>query len=226
MEVLAIISQMVVQHKLSYQFGYDSFSGSLRFPPPMFTEDILLDSPNEEVRGILQRRQLANQLIRENLIKAQERINKYANRRRKEREFAVGDMVYLKIQPYKNTSFSLHRSLKLHPKFYGPFQVLERIGMVAYKLLLPDSCQLHLVFHVSQLKKHLGSKVIPSPKLPLTDSEENLKVYPVAIIERRMVPRNNEPIIQWLIQWVNLPLEATTWENTDFIAKVFLDFHS
>lgn len=160
------------------------------------------------------------------LIKAQERINKYANKKRTEREFAVGDMAYLKIQPYRHTSLNLHRSLKLHPKFYGPFRVMENIGQVAYKLLLPNGCQLHPMFHVSQLKKHLGSKVIPSPELPLVDNEGNLKVYPAAILERRVVPRNNEPIIQWLIQWINLPHEAATWEDTDFIAKVFPDFHS
>jgi hypothetical protein len=61
-------------------------------------------------------------------------------------------MVYLKIQPYSHTSLSTHRSLKLHSKYYGPFRVLERIGKAAYKILLPPHCQLHDVFHVSQLK--------------------------------------------------------------------------
>lgn len=96
---------------------------------------ILPDSPSEEVRGLLQRRQLANQIIKENMIKSHKRISRYANKRRKEREFAVGDMVYLKIQPYRHTSLSLHKSLMLHPKYYGPFRV---IGKVAYKLLLPE----------------------------------------------------------------------------------------
>lgn len=64
-------------------------------------------------------------------------------------------MVYLKLQPYRHTSLSIHKSLKLHSKYYGPFRILERIGKVAYKLLLPEGCQLHPVFHVSQLKKHL-----------------------------------------------------------------------
>jgi hypothetical protein len=59
------------------------------------------------------------------------------------KSFEVGDMVYLKIQPYRHISLSLHRSLKLHSKYYGPFEVLNRVGEVAYKLLLPGGCLLH-----------------------------------------------------------------------------------
>jgi hypothetical protein len=91
-------------------------------------------------------------VIRDSLVKAQARIKNQADKNRSEREFVAGDMVYLKIQPYSHTSLSTHRSLKLHSKYYGPFRVLERIGKAAYKILLPPHCQLHDVFHVSQLK--------------------------------------------------------------------------
>ena len=97
-------------------------------------------------------------------------------------------MVYLKLQPYRHTSLSAHRSLKLHSKFYGPFRVLDRISKAAYKLLLPDGCQLHNVFHVSQLKKHIGPSVVPSLELPLIDDKGNIKVTPIALLERRMIP--------------------------------------
>jgi hypothetical protein len=74
-------------------------------------------------------------------------------------------MVYLKIQPYRHTSLTAHKCLKLHSKYYGPFHVLSRVGPSAYKILLsdgcqPDDCQLHDVFHVSQLKKHLAPHAI------------------------------------------------------------------
>jgi hypothetical protein len=58
---------------------------------------VLLDDAEEEAMGMLQRRQLANELIKDNLTKAQERMRKYANKNRKERTFELGDMVYLKI---------------------------------------------------------------------------------------------------------------------------------
>jgi hypothetical protein len=103
--------------------------------------------------------------------------------------------------------------------------VLEKIGKAAYKLLQPDACQLHDVFHVSQLKKHLGQHAIPSPELPLNDSKGNIKVASSAIVQRRMIPRNNEPVVQWLISWVNLPESEATWEDAAFVRRIFPSFH-
>lgn len=134
-------------------------------------------------------------------------------------------MVYLKLQPYRHTSLSTHRCLKLHSKYYGPFRVLARIGKAAYKLLLPEGCHLHNVFHVSQLKQHLGPQAIPSKDLPLLDAKGNIKVAPVSILQRILIPRNNEPVVQWLIHWLHLPESEATWEDASFIRKVFPSFH-
>jgi hypothetical protein len=81
---------------------------------------------------------------------------------------------------------------------------------VTYKHLLPDGYSIHPVFHVSQLKRHIGPKMIPQANLPLTDAEGNIKMYPDKLLNRHMIPRNNEPVVQWLIQWVNLPEAAAT----------------
>lgn len=77
---------------------------------------------------------------------------------------------------------------------------------------------------MSQLKKHQGHKAVPDCELPLIDKEGNIKVAPVAVLERRVIPRNNEPLVQWLIHWLNLPPSAATWEDADFIQKVFPSF--
>jgi hypothetical protein len=66
---------------------------------------------------------------------------------------------------------------------------------------------------------------VPSKELPLIDEKGTIKVAPVAILEKRMIPRNNEPVVQWLIQWVNLPEAEATWEDASFIRKVFPSFH-
>jgi hypothetical protein len=120
----------------------------------------------------------------------------------------------------------IHNSLKLHSKFYGPFKVLQKIGQVAYKLLLPDNCAIQHVFHISQLKKHIGAKVVPQANLPLTDADGNIKVSLETLLERRLIPHNNELIVQWLIKWINLPERATTWEDVDFMRKVFPEFRT
>ncbi|XP_075633736.1 uncharacterized protein LOC142606238 [Castanea sativa] len=84
---------------------------------------------------------------------------------------SVGDWVYLKLQPYRQFSLRSSNFHKLSPRYYGPFQILQRIGKVAYKLDLPTSCSIHPVFHISCLKLKLGSNVVPIPTLPHVDDD-------------------------------------------------------
>lgn len=65
----------------------------------------------------------------------------------------MGDWVYLRLQPYTQTSLAIKKSLKLVAKFYGPFEIVAKVGEVAYKLQLPIECTIHPVFHASLLKK-------------------------------------------------------------------------
>ena len=120
--------------------------------------------------------------------------------------------------------------MKLHSKFYGPFRVMDKIGNHAYKLLLPENCQLHDTFHVSQLKKHIGPKVVPSSTLPLVGNDGMIRMEPEAILERKLIPRNQNNIsisvVRWLVKWVNLPQEEATWEDPAFIQKVFPAFRA
>ena len=96
----------------------------------------------------------------------QNRMKTQADKHRSEREFQVGDSVYLRLVPYRMKSLADHSYHKLLPKFYGPYEIMERLGPVVYKLKLPTGCKIHPVFHVSCLKKHLGAHVIPSLSLP------------------------------------------------------------
>jgi hypothetical protein len=65
-----------------------------------------------------------------------------------EREFQVGEAVLLKLQPYAQTSVINRPCAKLALKYFGPFTIVERIGVVAYKLALPEDCAIHPVFHI------------------------------------------------------------------------------
>lgn len=82
--------------------------------------------------------------------------------------FLVGDWVYLKLQPYRQSSAVVRRNLKLSSKFYGPYEIIEKYGLVAYKLKLPAGCLIHPVFHVSQLKKRVGKHQASKVDPPLT----------------------------------------------------------
>lgn len=94
------------------------------------------------------------ELIKERLLVAQSRQKSHADKRRRPLELEVGDHVFLKVTPISGIGRSL-KSRKLSPRYLGPFQILDRIGLVAYRLAFPPNLsQIHNVFHVSQLKKY------------------------------------------------------------------------
>ena len=83
------------------------------------------------------------------------RQKSYADPKRRVVEFQVGDYVFLKVSPMKGV-MRFGKKEKLAPRYIGPFEILERIGMVAYRLALPpDTSQVHPVFHVSMLMKYI-----------------------------------------------------------------------
>ncbi|GMI86823.1 hypothetical protein HRI_002351600 [Hibiscus trionum] len=151
-------------------------------------------------------------LLKEQLERAQQRIKHYTDKRRSERELQVGDEVYLKLQPYKQTSVAVRRNLKLASKYYGPYKVTLRVGSVAYKLELPDTSRIHPIFHISLLERKIGEGAITSREPPELTTEGQMKVYPALVLDKRMVKRQNRAVTQLLIQWLNLGPENATWE--------------
>jgi hypothetical protein len=121
--------------------------------------------------------------------------------------FLVGDKVFLKLQPYVQSSLTRHANHKLSFRFFGPYKIVERLGSVAYKLELPPSSSIHPVFHVSQLKLSPGDQQVSSA-LP-----SNLQAFqvPLRILQRRWTSRDH-PMEQGLIQWSHTPPELATWE--------------
>jgi hypothetical protein len=70
----------------------------------------------------------------------------------------------------------------------------KKVGSTSYKLLLPKGCKLHPTFHVSQLKKHLGAKAIPTPHLPLLNPDGTILIAPETVLQRKLIPRFQGPI--------------------------------
>ncbi|XP_073354933.1 uncharacterized protein [Aegilops tauschii subsp. strangulata] len=147
------------------------------------------------------------------------RFKKEADRHRAERAFDVGERVLLKLQPYAQSSVANHPYRKLSYKFYGPFMVAAWIGTLAYRLQLPaDSC-IHPVFHVSQLKPFTPDYTPVFSELPRVPHLVTGESEPVAILERHMMKKGDVRVIQLQIQWSNMPLAVTTWEDYDTLKE-------
>jgi len=106
------------------------------------------------------------QVVRENMRVAQSRQKSYADHRRRDLSFEVGDYVYLKVSPMRGLRRFKVKG-KLAPRYIGPFKILAKRGEVAYQLELPENLSaVHDVFYVSQLKKCLR---VPEEQLPMEE---------------------------------------------------------
>ena len=154
--------------------------------------------------------------LKENIKLAQVQMKKTYDSKHREKNFEIGDWVYMGLQPYRQVLVSMRRNAKLSPRFYGPFRILQRIGQVAYKLELPARSRIHFVFHVSLLKEKLGDKISAEPQLPITVGNcETLAVRPMVVLDYRK--RHNREEV--LVQWQGLPASDATWE--DLVAMKF-----
>ena len=126
-------------------------------------------------------------------------------------------MVYLMLQPYRQSTLKKSGAEKLKPCYYGPFRVIRRVGEVAYELDLPAESRVHNVFHVSCLKKALGHQIVPSTVLPPLDDEGKLVLVLEAIIEFRERNLRRRTIREYLVKWKDLPVEDATWESEEIL---------
>ncbi|KAI3818361.1 hypothetical protein L1987_12166 [Smallanthus sonchifolius] len=155
-------------------------------------------------------------LIRDNIRVARSRQKSYADKRRKPLEFQVGDMVLLKVSPWKGV-VRFEKKGKLAPRYVGPFKILERIGKVAYKLDLPSELSnVHPTFYVSNLKKCLADENL---HIHLDEVRIDEKMHfvekPVEIIDREVkkLKRSRIPIVK--VRWESKRGPEFTWEHED-----------
>jgi hypothetical protein len=139
------------------------------------------------VEDHIEHQQQVLQLLKENLTMAQNHMKQQAYQHRGERSFEVGDWVFLRLQPYKNMSLKQSKKdNKLSPKYYGNYKVFQKIGTMAYKLELSASSRVHLVFHISFLKKVRGDKIPVQTIFPELDEEEKNILDLEAITDTRI----------------------------------------
>lgn len=110
-----------------------------------------------EVHQELLSRNVILQQLKSNLHAVNNRMKQAADAKWRDVEFQIGDSVYLKLHPYRQHTVFRRASQKLANRYYRQYKIEARIGKLAYKLTLPEGSEVHPVFHVSMLKKHVGA---------------------------------------------------------------------
>ncbi|XP_042041235.1 uncharacterized protein LOC121786667 [Salvia splendens] len=154
--------------------------------------------------------------IQERIKKAQDRQKSCADARRTNLQFKAGDKVFLKVSPSKGiTRFGVKG--KLRPRFIGPYEILETVGPVAYRLaFLPSFRNVHYVFHVSQLRKYVfDPKHIVHQEEMVLEPDLSYEEKPEAILDRKVKELRNKAIVTVKVLWKHHGHEEATWDLED-----------
>jgi hypothetical protein len=155
-------------------------------------------------------------MIWENLKIAQSQQKTYADKRRRDLSFEIGDFVYLKVSPMRGTRRFKVKG-KLAPWYVGPFKIIDRKGEVAYQLELPPQLSdVHNVFHVSQLKKCLW---VPEEQLSMEDldlgGDLTYNERPIKILDTTERVTRSKIIKMCKVQWSHHIEDEATWEREE-----------
>ena len=157
-------------------------------------------------------------MIRKRLLTSQSRQKSYADVRRRPLEFKMGDHVFLKVMP-KREVIRLGKRGKLSPRYIGPFEVLKRVGAVAYRLALPPSfSSVHEVFHVSMLWKYTPdpTHIVNWGEL-VVDAEGTFEEGLVRIMDSREQVLRGKTVRLVKVLWQHQGVEEPTWEREDTV---------
>lgn len=174
-------------------------------------------TPVSDLNSWLAERQEMTALIRLHLLRARDRMKHQADKNRMERSFQIGDKVFIKLQPYVQSTVVKRACHKLSFRYFGPFPIIARIGQVAYRVALPETSTVHHVFHVSLLRRALKQTDQVSPVLP---NDANLFVIPVQVLDRRQKVKANRCVEQVLVRWPGGALPES-WEDLDELHSRF-----
>ena len=161
-------------------------------------------------------------LIRHHLLTAQSRQKTYADVRRRPLEFEVGDHVFLKVMPKRGVVRFSKRG-KLSMRFIRPFEILERVGTVAYRLALPPSMLgVHKVFHVSMLRRYTPdpAHVVDWGEIEV-DADETFEDGPVCIMDSQDQVLRCKTVRLVRVLWRHRGVEESTWEREDTMRAIY-----
>ncbi|XP_074347673.1 uncharacterized protein LOC141686543 [Apium graveolens] len=151
--------------------------------------------------------------------KAQQRMKNAYDSGHRELTFSVGEWVWLRLQPYRQLTIARQNYHKLLPKYFGPYRILAKIGVVAYKMELPEDSRIHDIFHVSLLKEYKGPPPGNVSNLPPLFEGKALPIHQ-SIVHSRL----NRGQRELLVLWEGNPHENATWEPLENFRAVYPEF--
>ena len=166
-------------------------------------------------------------IIKSKLKAVQDQQKSYVDQHRTKMEFQVGEKVFLRVSPWKGIMRFGNKG-KLSQRYIGPYEVIERVGPLAYKLALPpELARIHNVFHVSMLRRYRldPSHVIKDSEVKIA---ENLSYVeePVSIIDRRVKQLRQRKIPMVTVNWKNHGIEEATWETEEKMRRDYPHLYS
>ncbi|KAJ7949263.1 Ty3/gypsy retrotransposon protein [Quillaja saponaria] len=191
---------------------------SLPIPDKVWTDiaiDFIQGLPKTEVEAVdrsLVAREEMLRLLKFHLSRAQTRMKAFVDSHRIDKEFQVGDSVYLKLQPYRQFTIASRVNIKLHHRFLGPYVIVRRVGSASYELKLPIGAKIHPVFYISKLKAAIGDQHASS-SLPECDYDGLLRLEPLVVLDRTTIRRGNKDVTQVLVKQSTSFVEDSTKEN-------------
>ncbi|CAL1402295.1 unnamed protein product [Linum trigynum] len=122
--------------------------------------------------------------------------------------------VLLRLHPYRQASVFPRTYQKLAARYYGPYEILQKINPVAYQLRLPaDEC-IHPTFHLSLLKRYRGAADRVETTAPPVSADGDLELTPLQVLDTRWVKKGGRMTEESLVLWKHMEREDATWEET------------
>ncbi|XP_062094224.1 uncharacterized protein LOC133800283 [Humulus lupulus] len=201
--------------------GMTPFQAVYGRPPPTIPSYIWGATSIQAVENDLLTRDDILQQLKTNLQQAQNRMRQQANKRRRDIQFKLGDLVLIKLQPYRQTTVANRLNSKLSRRYFGPFEIVARAGPVAYTLKLPQGSRIHPTFHVSLLRPYHGTETFSCYPLPELTLANRPVMTPLAVLATRIHFVHNKAVRQVLVQWTLSPPEDATWEDLHSFCRLY-----
>ena len=162
------------------------------------------------------------QVIHQCILTAQSWQKSYTNCKRRTLTIQVGDHAFLKVTPFKGVT-RFGKQSKLNPRYVGPFEILEKIGNLAYRVALPPALSaIHNVFHVSMLRKYVSDSIhiLVGENLPIQE-HLNYEERPIKILDYKVKKLRSREIEYVKIQWNRYVETEATWKLREEVERKY-----